>query len=581
MNPSAKVGLRFGEWLVKKGLLTHKKLTETLAEQQTRGGRLGEVLRRMNLLEDKQVTEALAEYLSLSSAQLDDITAINMNIARLVPEHIAKRFGLVALRELGDRVIVAMADPLNIMAMDTVRMKLKRKIEVVVSSEKDIRQAIEAIYHGSDIEEQQLRDLVEIEAGQEEEDISVGLDGLFGMDSGSEVDASKVPVIRFVDLLLSQASKNRASDIHIEPQENSMAIRIRIDGILQEAVPPARTMQAAVTTRIKILANMNIAERRLPQDGRFQIRKQGRAIDMRVSVMPTIYGEKVVIRLLDAAAINHDLDSLGFEGKHLKELKSYLSQPHGIIIVTGPTGSGKSTTLYSALTFLRDPKKNIVTVEDPVEYRLKGINQIQVKSEIDLDFPVCLRSILRQDPDIILIGEMRDKDTIDIAMNASLTGHLVLSTFHTNDAPGTLSRLLYMGVEPYLLASTLKLVIAQRLVRRICEHCKEPISLDNELLRQLKIDPNQTKDTTFYHGKGCQYCNGTGYIGRLPLYEFLPLGNQIATLLVKGGVESQIRAMAREKGYGSLLDVGVKKMIEGVTTAEEVARVSYIEDAGI
>jgi type II secretory ATPase GspE/PulE/Tfp pilus assembly ATPase PilB-like protein len=295
-------------------------------------------------------------------------------------------------------------------------------------------------------------------------------------------------------------------------------------------------------------------------------------------VIPTIYGEKVVMRILDAAAVNHNLDQLGFEAKRLEEFKAILSQPYGIIVVTGPTGSGKSTTLYSALNYLRDPAKNITTVEDPVEYRLAGINQIQVKPEINFDFAICLRAILRQDPDIILIGEIRDKETVEIAIKASLTGHLVLSTFHTNDAPSAISRFVYMGIEPYLLASTLNLVVAQRLVRKICEKCKEPVELSEEVLKRLKINPEQAKDAVFYHGRGCKTCGGAGYLGRLPIFEFLVMNNDMREKLISGANESQIRAMSRQKGYGGLLESGVSNMLKGLTTAEEVLSTTFAED---
>jgi type IV pilus assembly protein PilB len=342
-------------------------------------------------------------------------------------------------------------------------------------------------------------------------------------------------------------------------------------------VPPAKKMQAAVTARIKILSQMDIAERRLPQDGRFKIKASGRDIDVRVSVIPTIYGEKVVMRILDAAAVNHNLDQLGFEGVALEEFKSMLARPHGIIIVTGPTGSGKSTTLYSALNYLRDPAKNITTVEDPVEYRLAGINQIQVKPEIELDFGRCLRAILRQDPDIILIGEIRDKETVEIAIKASLTGHLVLSTFHTNDAPSAISRLAYMGIERYLLASTLNMIIAQRLVRKICDRCKEPVDLNEKVLKRLKIGPEQAGHAIFYHGKGCKACGGTGYFGRLPVFEFLVVDNDMGDKIVAGLSEAEIRAASRKKGYGGLLESGVTKMLQGLTTAEEVLSATFAE----
>jgi type IV pilus assembly protein PilB len=569
--PKAKADLLFGEFLVSKGLLSHRELIEALNEQRDKGGRLGEVLLRLKMLQDNDVTEALAQHLSMEYIRFDDVARIDVKIARMLPESIAKRFCLVAIGEIDQKVIVAMADPLNIIAIDTITFKLKRKIKVVLSSGDEIRKAIEIVYHGSDLEEQRLRDIVELEVGEgieEAEDDEADV---------SEAAATKAPVIRFVDLLLSQAVKSRASDIHIEPQEKSMAIRMRIDGVLRDMVPPSRNMQAAVVTRIKILSQMDIAERRLPQDGRFKMKASGRAIDVRVSVIPTIYGEKVVMRILDASAVNHDIGELGFGPKLLKEFKSILSQPHGIIVVTGPTGSGKSTTLYSALTHLKDPTKNITTVEDPVEYRLAGINQIQVKPEIDLDFALCLRAILRQDPDIVLIGEIRDKETIEIAMKASMTGHLVLSTFHTNDAPSAISRFVYMGVEPYLLGSTLNLVVAQRLVRRICDRCKEQIQLDPEVLKCLDIEPEKAKDAVFYKGRGCNKCEKTGYSGRLPIFEFLVIDSDIREILITSGSESKIRAMARKKGYGGLLDSGVQKVFEGQTTAEEVLRVAFTE----
>lgn len=574
ISTSKKTNLLFGELLVSKGFLSRRELIEALNDQREHGGRLGEVLLRLKILNDEDVTLALAEHLSMEYIRFDDIARIDMNIARLLPEAVAKRFCLVAIGEVDNKVIVAMADPLDIVAIDTITLKTKRQIKVVISSHQEIQRSIESIYHGSDVEEQRLRDLVELEVGSEEGAEAKEAEP----DVSSEEAATKPPVIRFVDLLLSQAVKSRASDIHIEPQEHSMIIRMRIDGVLRDMIPPARKMQAAVITRIKILSEMNIAERRLPQDGRLKVKTSGRDIDVRVSVIPTIYGEKVVMRILDAAAVNHDINQLGFEPELLEEFKTILSQPHGIIVVTGPTGSGKSTTLYSALNYLKDPTKNITTVEDPVEYRLAGINQIQIKPEIKLSFASCLRAILRQDPDIVLIGEIRDKETVDIAIKASLTGHLVLSTFHTNDAPSAISRLVYMGIEPYLLASTLNLVVAQRLVRKICEHCKEPVTLGEEALKQLQIGGEQAKKAVFYRGRGCKNCGGTGYSGRLPVFEFLVMDNEMREKLIGGAGESEIRVMAREKGYGGLFESGAGKMLQGLTTAEEVLRVTFTEN---
>lgn len=572
--------LLFGELLVSKGLLNEDELLEVLDKQREQGGRIGEVLLRHKMLNDRDVIASLAEHFSMQYISFDEnniADGIDLEVARLLPESIAKRFCLVAVREEGDSIIIAMADPLNVVAVDTVTLKLKRPIKLAISSPKEIHQAIDSIYHGSDVEEEQLRNLVEIEVGNDSARDDVTIDDSMESEVTGEDAANKAPVIRFVDLLMSQAVKCRASDIHIEPQEKSTVVRMRVDGLLRDMVPPAKRMQAAVIARIKIIARMDIAERRLPQDGRFKMKISGKAIDVRVSTIPTIYGEKVVMRILDASAVKHDLDQLGVEEKYLEEFKDQLSAPHGIIIVTGPTGSGKSTTLYSALNYLKDPTKNITTVEDPVEYRLAGINQIQVKQEIELDFARCLRAILRQDPDIVLIGEIRDKETVEIAIKAALTGHLVLSTFHTNDAPSAISRLLYMGIERYLLASALNLIIAQRLVRRICVHCKEPVSLGKKVIERLGLSDGQAKDAVFCHGKGCPACGGTGYLGRLPIFEFLPVDNDISDRIVASNTESQIREAARKKGYGGLLESGAGKVLQGLTTAEEVIRIAFTE----
>jgi type IV pilus assembly protein PilB len=536
------------------------------------------------MMTEEQVTQMLAEHLSMEYVHFDDISKINLNIARMFDESISKRFCLVGIGEVDGRIVVAMADPLNVIAIDTIALKIKRPIKVVIGSAQEIRRVIEIIYHGSDVEEQRLRELVQCEVSRfdqsEDERVESILEETSDAGTDNEEEATKAPVIRFVDLLLSQAVKSRASDVHIEPQEKSMMIRMRIDGILRDMVPPARNMQNAVLTRVKILSNLDIAERRLPQDGRLKIKMSSRDIDVRVSTLPTIYGEKIVMRILDTAGASHNLDKLGIEPQLFAVLKNALAQPHGIMIVTGPTGSGKSTTLYACLNDLRDPTLNITTVEDPVEYRLAGINQVQVKSEIDLTFAACLRSILRQDPDIVLIGEIRDKETVEIAIKASLTGHLVLSTFHTNDAPSAVTRLINMGIEPYLLASSLNLIIAQRLVRKICDKCKEPTTLGEQVLKRLKVDPASIKDANLCRGKGCGACGNTGYHGRLPIFEFLVMDHEMRDLVTATANEAQLRAASRKKGYGGLLESGVIKMLQGLTTAEEVLGVTFSDDIG-
>ncbi|HBG28248.1 MAG: hypothetical protein A2Y10_09725 [Planctomycetes bacterium GWF2_41_51] len=571
-----KSRLPFGELLVSRQLLSRRKLLEVLSEQNRLGGRLGEILIRQNILNEIQVTHLLAEHLNLPIIHFEGFT-IDMEVARMLPENFARRFGLVAIRKEEGKIIIAMMDPLNVIALDTVRTKIARPIEIAISSPKEISQAIELIYHGSDLEEKRIRDLVDAEI--EPEDIeNESFEKSTEADINSEKEATNPPVIRFVNLLLSQAVKSRASDIHIEPREKSMSIRMRIDGLLHDMVTPPARIRCAVIVRIKILSKMDIAEHRLPQDGRFKIKSSNRDIDVRVSAIPTIHGEKIVMRILDSSAVDHNIDRLGFEPNNLVLFKNILSQPYGIIVVTGPTGSGKSTTLYSVLNYLRNPRKNITTVEDPVEYRLDGINQIQVKPEINLDFALTLRAILRQDPDIILVGEIRDKETVEISIKASLTGHLVLSTFHTNDAPSAISRFVYMGIKPYLLASTLNLVIAQRLVRKICDRCKEPTKLKLEETKRLKINDDEAESSIFYQGKGCNVCRGTGYLGRLPIFEFLPVDSEMRQKLTDGAGESQLRKIARQKGFGGLLESGVTKMKQGLTTANEVMSATFAED---
>jgi len=583
---SVKHQNRFGEALVSKGLLKNEELEDALNEQHISGGRLGEVLLRVKSLSDTEITDALAEHLLVERFQLGAIDEIDIDKARILSESVCKRFELVVVGEEGDSVVVAMVEPQDIVARDILEQKLLHPVKVVLGTHHEIFSAIERIYHGCDVEEKLLRNLVEFETDLVSSENDLMIEEIAQTETteaditeteAGEEAAGKAPVIRFVDLLLSHAVKSRASDIHIEPQDKSMTIRMRIDGILTEMVPPPHKMQAAVLARVKILSKMNIAERRLPQDGRFKIKAPGRDIDVRVSSIPTIYGEKIVMRILDNKAVDHNLNSLGFGPVMLKQFKSVLTQPHGIVIVTGPTGSGKSTTLYSALNYLKNSTKNITTVEDPVEYRLGGINQIQIKPEIDLDFAVCLRAILRQDPDIVLIGEIRDKETMEIAMKASLTGHLVLSTFHTNDAPSAISRLRYMGLEPYLLSSTINLVVAQRLVRRVCPNCKAPYKVAVELIERLGIAPERLENVVFYHGTGCQKCNHTGYFGRLPIFEFLLMDTDIRRKIVDGGTEAQIRAMSYGKGHSSLLNSGVERMFDGLTTPEEVLRVTFAD----
>jgi len=574
--------MQFGQWMIKNDIISSNELELALEEQQKQGGQLGEVLCGLGILSDQQIVNALTEYLLIDYFALDDLTKLDIELARIIPESVAERFNVLAVGREGDKIVVAMSDPTDIIALDTVSLKLKHPVKAVISSKIQIKKAHELIYRGSYMEEEHLRDLVQTQEDNECETVELHDSDLsedfLSAEISDSFDADKAPVIRFVDLLLGQAVKSNASDIHLEPQDKCAIVRMRVDGLLRDMVPPPWKMYAAVVTRIKILSQMNIAERRLPQDGRFRIKAPGHDIDVRVSVIPVIYGEKVVMRILDKTSVNHDIGAIGFDEGSLGTFKSILQQPHGIIVVTGPTGSGKSTTLYSAINYLKDPTKNITTVEDPVEYRMAGINQIQIKPEIGLDFAASLRAILRQDPDIILIGEIRDRETVEIAIKASLTGHLVLSTFHTNDAPSTLTRLSFMGVDRYLLASTINLVVAQRLIRRICSHCKEEVTLDPQVLNRLRIDGETADKTKFYHGLGCNICGQSGYSGRTPIFEFMVMTAEIRSAVVNNMSESEIRKLARKSGRGGILECGVRRLIEGVTTAEEVLNTTFSED---
>jgi len=571
--------VRFGEWLLGRKILDGLQIAAALADQQQNGGRLGEALSRLNLLKEAEITSALADYLGVQRWLSENLTNISMEVAQSLPERLATRFRVVALCKSDDGVQVAMADPLDVVARDTVCQFFGREIQATLASEREIREAIDAIYHGSHAQEKRIRHLVDGLACSAEPDKADGNgEQIDAPDIDGELGADKAPVVQFVDLMLSQAVKSRASDIHIEPQEHSMVIRMRIDGMLREMVPPPAQMRSAVLARVKILSGMDIAERRLPQDGRLKIKAPRRDIDVRVSVLPTIYGEKIVMRLLDRESASHDLDKLGFEPKLLRDFKNAISKPHGIIIVTGPTGSGKSTTLYAALNFLKNPHENITTVEDPVEYRLNGVNQIQVRSDIGLSFANCLRSILRQDPDIILIGEIRDRETMEIAVHAALTGHLVLTTLHTNDAPSTISRLAYMGLDRYLLASTLNLVTAQRLLRKLCDRCKELTELTETVARRLGVFGADLARATVYEAKGCSACGGTGYKGRLPIFEFLPVDDEIKERIAQGATEGQIRAVARDRNYDGLVESATRRLCGGLTTLDEVVRAAFVKD---
>ena len=505
----------------------------------------------MNYLEPEQDAK-----LELSRMEIDP------QVVRLVPRDMALRFHLVAVGREEDALLVAMEDPLDIVATDTVAANTGYDVRPAQADVHEIEAAISK-YYGDEIDiEKSIQNIVDVE-----------VEGAGLQDGDAEqlsIEPNDAPVIRLVNLILLQAIQERASDIHIEPREKDIAVRLRVDGVLREILPPPKRMQWAITSRIKILSGLNIAERRLPQDGSCRVRIMDRRVDIRVSIIPTIYGEKVVMRLLDKGNLKTDLEELGFDAESLATIKDAISRPHGMVLLTGPTGSGKTTTLYSALSHINSPDKNIMTVEDPVEYELEGINQVQAKSQIGLDFAAALRSFLRQDPDVILVGEIRDLETASIAIKAAQTGHLVFSTLHTNDSTSTVDRLLNMGVEPYLICTSLNLVIAQRLVRRMCPECREAYEPDPLLVSRFRQALPDAGDVTFYRGAGCHECNNTGYRGRMALYELFPISRQIRDMMLQGIVGSAIRDRAIEEGMKPLVVNGMERVRDGVTTAEEV-----------
>lgn len=496
----------------------------------------------------------------------DELGFIDPNIILMIPEEIARRHSLLAIGQEDNFLKVVMANPFDVVAKELVTNRTGWQLKIFYAPAAELQPLIERCYTQRANLEESIKELVDFEITPEIEKEENDADLL-------RIQAEDAPAIKFVNLTLLQAIQDRASDIHFEPQEKKLQIRFRVDGLLREVTPPPKKMQAGIISRIKILGGLDIAERRVPQDGRAKIKIMGRQIDIRISSLPTIYGEKIVMRILDSNSLSLNIDDIGFEPGLMQQFKTLLAQSHGMILVTGPTGSGKTTTLYSALNYVNSPEKNIITIEDPVEYRLEGINQIQARPQVGLTFAAGLRSILRQDPDIVMVGEIRDSETAEIAIKAALTGHLVLSTLHTNDAVATVIRLLNMGVDKYLICSALSLVIAQRLARRICLHCKEPYTPPIEIrqrLINLGVDPS---DIIFYHGTGCEHCSGSGFWGRLAVYEFFRLTQEIKELVISNASEIELKQKAHELGMETLLENGLKKVREGLTTIEEVLRI--------
>jgi type IV pilus assembly protein PilB len=558
---------RLGEMLIREKLITPLQLQKAVEEQRSGGGRLGYQLTKMGFIEENELTAFLSKQYGIPSINLYEFD-IEADIIKLIPKEVATKHQVIPINRSGNTLIIAMADPSNIFAIDDIKFLTGYNIEVVVASEAAIVEAIEKYYTSNVSFDDVMMDFddEDIDIAESEEDIDL-------MDL--EKTAGEAPVIKLVNLILIDAIKKGASDIHIEPYEKSLRVRYRIDGMLYEVMKPPMKLKNAITSRIKIMSNLDIAERRLPQDGRIKLKMgKGKEMDFRVSVCPVIWGEKVVMRLLDKGALQLDMTKLGFDAKPLADFKEAIYKPYGMVLITGPTGSGKTTTLYSALSELNKISHNISTAEDPVEYNLTGINQVQMHEDIGLNFAAALRSFLRQDPDIIMVGEIRDFETAEIGVKAALTGHLVLSTLHTNDAPGTITRLLNMGVEPFLVASSVNLIQAQRLMRKVCAECKEVTEVAPQVLLDLGVPEDQVDDYTVYRGVGCRTCNNTGYKGRVGVYEVLPIKDEIKEYILNGASTLEIKREAIRLGMQTLRMCALAKLRDGLTTVEEVLRVT-------
>ncbi|MDQ3804653.1 MAG: type IV-A pilus assembly ATPase PilB [Acidobacteriota bacterium] len=589
---------KLGEILVRENLLTPQQLREALEFQREHGGRLGFNLVKMGMVSDDMITAVLSRQYGVPSVNLE-LFDIDDSVIRLIPREVAEKYSVLPLSRVGATLTLAMVDPTNVFAMDDIKFMTGLNIEPVVVSEASVQDAIGHYYTQSK----------EIEVvGAADESLGYGGNGngnhppatesltldsldldseapesLEVIDEDDEIDLSNLtrmsedaPVVRLVNVLLADALQRGASDIHVEPYEREMRIRFRIDGVLYDVMHPPMRLRDALISRIKIMAKLDIAEKRLPQDGRIKIKLKShgrsRELDFRVSTLPTLFGEKTVLRLLDKERLMLDMTKLGFEPESLVKFQRNISKPYGMVLVTGPTGSGKTNTLYSALQSLNQPETNIMTAEDPVEFNLPGINQVQMKEQIGLNFAAALRSFLRQDPNIILVGEIRDFETAEIAIKAALTGHLVLSTLHTNDAPSTISRLMNMGIEPFLVATSVNLIQAQRLIRRVCADCKAEHPLPPEALVEVGFKPEEARQLKTYKGAGCKTCNNTGYKGRVGLYEVMEVTDDIRELILIGASALELRKRAIEEGMITLRESGLHKIRNGVTTLEEVVR---------
>jgi type IV pilus assembly protein PilB len=570
MMDSILKGDKLGEILVEKKVISEKQLQDALHQQKFDKKPLGETLVAMGFVLEEDVYQALADQLNLPFADNDSLLGAREEVVKIVPEPFARENDVIAIRAENNTLHVAVLDPDNLVMMDNLQKLSQMNVEAHLGTPSGIRNAIEELYvriRKSKEADEVIGDLQFFAESDSEEE------GLVDMTKAS-AELDDAPVVKLVNLIIADALKERATDIHVEVQENVTSVRYRIDGVLQEVMRPPKSSHPGIISRLKIISKLNIAEKRLPQDGRFTIISPEKEVDVRVSILPTVNGEKIVLRLLDKSGFAFSLPHLGFEPEHLKIFRRSIYQPYGMIIISGPTGSGKSTTLYSALKEIKSPEDNITTVEDPVEYHLDGINQVQTKPKIGLTFGNALRHILRQDPDKMLIGEIRDDETADIAVKFSLTGHLVFTTLHANDAPSTITRLIDIGVPPFLVGSCLNLVMAQRLVRRICENCKETYIPERDEMEAMGVPYERYKGQTFSRGRGCVHCRGTGYYGRTGIFEILEIRQPIRRLIYDNANLEDVREKAMELGMNTLREAGLKKVFSGITTPQEVQRIT-------
>jgi type IV pilus assembly protein PilB len=567
------MSVRLGELLIKASLITQDQLKEALRVQKETAGKLGETLIKLGYVSEEDITECLSQQFGVPSINLQHFE-IDPAVIKLISGDVARKYNILPVNKTGATITIAMADPTNVFAMDDIKFMTGYNVEPVVASELGIKSAIDSYYGTTSslelkkvMEDLQQAETADLEVLEEEEE----------MDVGALADsAEEAPVVKLCNLILTDAIKRGASDIHVEPYEKEYRVRFRIDGILYEIMNPPLKLKDAMTSRMKILAKLDISEKRLPQDGRIKLKikleDKNKELDFRVSTLPTLFGEKIVLRLLDKDNLKLDMTKLGFEPESLQRFEEAIFKPWGMVLVTGPTGSGKTNTLYSALSKVNSPEVNIMTAEDPVEFNLVGINQVQMKESIGLNFAATLRSFLRQDPNIILVGEIRDFETAEIAIKAALTGHLVLSTLHTNDAPSTINRLMNMGIEPFLVATATQLIAAQRLARRICAQCKEPVEVPAHALINLGFKKDEVGSFQVYKGRGCEKCNNTGYKGRVALIEVMQIDDDIRDLILSGGTAIDIKRKAMENGMISLRRSGLYKIKDGVTTVDEILR---------